>query len=148
MKSFRLLVLLLISWLLAACEQTPDYTDTAGNSGAFADHHGQWLVINYWAIWCKPCIEEISELNQFAAQQQGNVVVFGVNFDGVDQATLVEQSATLNIQFPVLTQDPAPLLGLERPKVLPTTVVFNPAGKLHQILLGPQTLVSLQQAVE
>jgi thiol-disulfide isomerase/thioredoxin len=41
---------------------------------------GQWVVINYWAIWCKPCIQEIPELN--ALNELPEVTVLGVNYDG------------------------------------------------------------------
>ena len=102
---------------------------------------------NYWAIWCKPCIEEIPELNHFAASKQGEVVLFGVDFDLSQGETLQQSMEKLDIRFPVLIDDPAGILGYDRPSVLPTTVVFNPAGQLHRVLLGPQTEQSLLQAI-
>ncbi len=105
------------------------------------------MIINYWAIWCKPCIEEIPELNQFAILQAGKVILFAVDFDQNQGEKLKENSQKLGIEFPVLTSDPAEILGFEHPKVLPTTLIFNPEGKLERTLIGPQTVQSLQQAI-
>jgi thiol-disulfide isomerase/thioredoxin len=132
---------------LSACDST-DYRDHRGNSGRFADHRGQWIVINYWATWCKPCVEEIPELNHFASEREGEVVLFGVDFDQNSGQQLQEGIEKLGIEFPVLITDPTIPLGFTRPTVLPTTLVFDPDGKLHKTLLGPQTETSLQQAIE
>ena len=127
--------------------------DPADRSGSrlqqenLKDLQGQWLVINYWATWCKPCIEEIPELNSFAHQYNQQVRVFGVNFDGLSGEELIAASTQLGIDFPTLATDPASQLGYERPSVLPTTIVINPQGQLQKILLGPQTAASLSQAI-
>ncbi len=100
----------------------------------------QWNVINYWAIWCKPCREEIPELNQL--NQIENVVVLGVNFDGKVGEALVSDADELGITFDII-DDPAPSLNIARPSVLPTTVVLSPEGKLVATLVGPQTAESI-----
>jgi len=105
---------------------------------------GQWVVINYWAIWCKPCIQEIPELNHLDKLQ--GVSVLGVNYDGVAGEELRQQVDKLGISFPVLTTDPATQLGIERPVVLPTTLILDPEGQLRETLVGPQTLQSLSAA--
>lgn len=136
-------LLTLTTLLLSACSQAPDYTDSNGNSARFSDHHGKWLIINYWAIWCKPCIKEIPELNHLAAENPQKLVLLGVDFDGSQGEKLQDSIEKLAIDFPVLLLDPAPLLGYEVPKVLPTTLIFDPRGKLTHTLLGPQTADSL-----
>jgi thiol-disulfide isomerase/thioredoxin len=105
---------------------------------------GQWVVINYWAIWCKPCIKEIPELN--ALDKLPGVTVLGVNYDGVAAQEREQQIQQLGIAFDVLATDPATELGISRPEVLPTTLILDPAGKLRDTLVGPQTLASLAQA--
>ncbi|MEE4147096.1 MAG: TlpA disulfide reductase family protein [Halieaceae bacterium] len=105
---------------------------------------GQWVVINYWAIWCKPCIQEIPELN--ALNELPGVTVLGVNYDGVAEQERQQQIQQLGIAFEVLATDPAGALGISRPVVLPTTLVIDPAGELRDTLVGPQTLASLAQA--
>jgi thiol-disulfide isomerase/thioredoxin len=105
---------------------------------------GQWVVINYWATWCKPCIKEIPELN--ALDEFPQVAVLGVNYDGASGEELQQQLLELGITFPTLDADPAAQLGVARPLVLPTTLVLDPTGQLHATLVGPQTLESLAAA--
>jgi len=104
------------------------------------------VVINYWATWCRPCIREIPELHALAARYPETITVLGVNYDGVQGDELGQQVSELGIAFEVLVEDPAGRLGVPRPQVLPTTLVLDPAGRLVDTLVGPQTLDSLARA--
>ena len=61
--------------------------------------------MNYWALWCTPCREEIPELNLLDTIE--GITVFGVNYDGKRGDELQEQRRALDIRFPALTTDPA-----------------------------------------
>ena len=98
-------------------------------------------MINYWAIWCAPCREEIPELN--ALDDSTELMVFAVNYDGQNGEALQSQAAEMGINFPLLEQDPGAALGIERPRVLPTTLLVNPKGAVTDTLVGPQTQESL-----
>jgi len=106
---------------------------------------GRWVLINYWAEWCKPCLEEIPELNAFAEAYGEQVSVLGVNYDGVEGEALARVIVRFGIDFPVLTQDPASIYKFNRPEVLPVTFVINPEGVVQQRLVGPQTLADLKR---
>lgn len=140
-------LILLCCLALSGCGK-PDYHTLAGDSGRFDDLQGRWLLINYWAEWCKPCIEELPELAAFGKEHAGQAVVFAVNFDGPSEELLRKQAEKLNIEIPVLLEDPAPRLGYERPQALPSTYVFGPDGKLRQVLQGAQTSASLAAAIQ
>ncbi len=103
---------------------------------------GQWRVINWWAVWCGPCREEIPELNQLAGDP--SVKVLGVNFDRKTGDALAEDSRRLGIAFELLKDDPAARLGVPRPTVLPTTLIVSPEGVVVATLVGPQTQSSLR----
>jgi len=135
MRSWLLWILLLTACAPAA---------PPGNSLQLDELQGQWVVVNYWAVWCKPCAQEVPELN--ALDELPGVTVLGVNFDGASGAELAQQLQQLAIRFPTLDADPAAQLGLARPSVLPTTLVLDPGGKLRETLVGPQTLQSLRMA--
>ena len=129
--------------LLTACS---DATEQDKNP-SISELRGQWVVVNYWAKWCKPCIREIPELNALNSEYAG-VTVLGVNYDGAEGEELARQISELDVKFPMLAEDPAGNLGAPRPLVLPTTLIINPAGELIQTLIGPQTLESLTAATE
>lgn len=105
---------------------------------------GQWRLVNYWAIWCKPCREEIPALN--LVDQRDHIRVLGFNFDGKTGDELAAQAAELGITFELLNFDPGALLGVPRPRGLPITVVVSPDGAVTETLLGPQTEESLLAA--
>jgi len=109
---------------------------------------GQWLLVNYWAEWCKPCLEEIPELGAFAGKHAGTARVVLVNFDGVTGEALQQQARTLGIPPELLLdRDPAAELGLARPQALPSTFVIGPDRAQRTVLLGPQTVASLEAAI-
>lgn len=126
---------------LVAC----DLKGGAAPPETLEDLRGQWVVINYWAQWCKPCIEEIPQLNTLD-QEYAEVTVLGVNYDGATGEELEQQRKQLGVAFASLQEDPAEQLGKTRPVVLPTTFIVNPDGDLVETLIGPQTLESLAQA--
>ena len=136
-----LLLSLLLTQILSAC-------GARDNNGLQLDElRGQWVLINYWAQWCKPCIKEIPELNALN-RDYPQVTVLGVNYDGATGQELDAQLDKLGVDFTTLAQDPAAQLGVPRPAVLPTTLVLGPDGTLRQTLVGPQTLESLAHAAE
>ena len=136
------LPLLLLLLILASCSRPP-----AAGTGPLLDND-RWILINYWAIWCNPCREEMPELNEFVHQQRERLDGYAVNFDGVTGEELAVQATDLNIEFTLLEEDPSSKLGYARPTVLPTTLLIDPAGKLKARLLGPQTAESLREAIK
>lgn len=146
-RKFHALILFLCIGALAACSK-PDYETVDGSSGRFADAHGKWLLINYWADWCKPCIQEMPELYRFQQEHRDSVLLLTVNYDGPEKATLQQQIKKIGIELPVLLNDPAALLGYQRPEALPTTLVFDSKGVLRHTLQGPQTAATLAAALE
>jgi thiol-disulfide isomerase/thioredoxin len=128
--------------LVACAPAAPPLSPGVLDAPALGD---RWLVVNYWAIWCAPCREEIPELNLLALR--GLVDVYAVNFDEVQGDALLAQAAELDIQFPLLASDPGTRLGIARPTVLPTTLILTPEGALATRLIGPQTLESLEREI-
>lgn len=119
-----------------------------GEPWRFSDYKGKWIVVNYWASWCKPCITEVPELDAFyQAHKDKDAMVLGVNYD----FTTAEETALLakkyGMTYPVLTsdQDPRDQLGIEPVMVLPTTFIINPEGKVVATLMGEQTQHTLEK---
>lgn len=121
--------------------------DVAVTGGSWEDWEGKWLVVNYWAEWCAPCRKEIPELNELHHQSE-DVIVLGVNFDGLQGQALADLSKEMGIEFPVLEEDPAGRWEQPRPTVLPSTFIIAPDGEFRDVLVGPQTYESLARAVE
>ncbi|MBO6811654.1 MULTISPECIES: TlpA family protein disulfide reductase [Marinobacter] len=106
---------------------------------------GQWVLVNYWAEWCKPCLEEIPELNEL--DKAPDITVLGVNFDGVRGDALVELGERMGIEFTMLADDPGPGFGWKLPVALPATFLVNPDGDLVETRFGPQTEEELRAVI-
>ena len=109
---------------------------------------GQWRVINIWAEWCKPCWQEIPELNEFfAMNQDADVKLMGFNFDELEYVELTSLKAKMSIEFPILTRWPD---AWTRPEIkgLPATVIVSPDNLIVDILWGPQTVMGLDKSIE
>ncbi|MDI9817966.1 TlpA disulfide reductase family protein [Legionella sp. W10-070] len=144
MKSILILSLLLVNAVQA---QGVVLKELNGKQIPFDSLKGQWVLINYWASWCQPCIDEIAELNRFYQHKKGQLALFAVNYDMLsleEQLLLVKR---YNIRYPSLEEDPARLLQLGDIPGVPATFIFNPKGKLSKTLYGPQTLASLNEAI-
>ena len=145
MKCLFRLVCLCTVMLLAACSAEPDFVDAKGAGYHFDTLNGKWIVVNYWATWCGPCIAEIKELNALH-HQRADLVVFGVNYDGEQGAVLNRQIAKMGIDFPVFAGDPPERYRLDFPVGLPTTYIVAPNGSLAATFVGPQTLATFDAA--
>ncbi len=132
-------VVLVASLILMGSCSKPDFQDSNGNGVYLKELNQKWLIVNYWATWCGPCIREIPELNELSQEYSEELNLIGVDFDHPDPTELVAHMKKMKIEFRVLSTEPAEILNIEIPMILPTTYVFEPGGKLVKQLGGPQT---------
>ena len=102
-----------------------------------ADQRGRVVLVNFWAGWCSPCIEELPALNRLAERLAGRpLVLVGVNVGEPELRvrTLVTQHA---IGFPVLLDPDQDAFTRWGATVLPTTYVVDAQGRLRLVGHGP-----------
>ncbi len=135
--------------LLAGCDQVESLgINQHGTEVALSAQGKEWLVINYWAVWCAPCRKEVPELNALSSElRDQGVQVFGVNFDQLQGDELLADSEQLGIAFSVLSTDPAARFKLPETRGLPATYIVNPQGQLAGQLPGEQSKESIVQAL-
>lgn len=135
----------LLFGLQSVSQAAVELEDLNGNKISMASLHGKWVFINYWASWCGPCLEEISELNHFyATKHPEKVAVFAVNFDASSVTKQRELAQEHDIQYPSLNRRSLHALHLDDISVVPVTYVFDPNGHLNTTLYGGQTEENFQ----
>ena len=148
-RAMRFLLAGMMAMMLGACSKAPPpvtLQSLDGNVLQPADWQGKWVYINYWAEWCKPCAEEIPELNRFAASHS-DVLVLGINFDNPKMEDALKHANRMRIEFAVVPNDSIQKVFPHAvPQGLPATIVVNPEGKVVDTLQGPQTEATLLQA--
>ncbi|MES3020012.1 MAG: TlpA disulfide reductase family protein [Pseudomonadota bacterium] len=113
--------------------------DSAGKPQALAQWKGKTLIVNFWAPWCAPCVEEMPELATLGAEHAGKgVQVIGV---GIDSAANIKRFADkFKIAFPLYV---AGMQGTDLSREfgntaggLPYTVLIGADGEVKKTYLG------------
>ncbi len=122
-----------------------DLTDTQGKRHRLADYQGRWVVLNFWATWCVPCIQEIPEIAEFA-RSHPRVVVIGVAMDAEDVARVKRFAQKTGHDYALVLADEAVEKQLGEPKALPTTRIYDPTGRVTYDRVGRVSRKSLEEA--
>lgn len=115
------------------------FDDVDGRPQPLSQWRGRWIVLNFWATWCAPCVEEMPTLQRIAREYGGRgVAVVGI---GIDNARAIRQfKEELKLDLPLLVagaggSELARQLG-NPSGALPYTVLVSPQGRIEQTHLG------------
>lgn len=135
---------------VAAADEDFTLPDLDGERRSLSDYRGQWVLVNYWATWCPPCLEELPELEVFHANAEGRAVVLGVNMEAIELAELRSFVEEQFLSYPIL-------MASERPSRdqligpidgLPTSFLVAPNGKVVARQVGPVTANAIEQFID
>ena len=132
--------------LLLAVAATPAHamhlTDLQGKAHTLEGYRGKWVVLNAWATWCAPCIKEMPELEALS-HARPDVVVLGLAADGDNVQRLRQFANALRVTYPIVAGNPR-LMQEFKVRAYPTTLLFDPEGKLVLTRLGQVTRAELE----
>jgi cytochrome c biogenesis protein CcmG, thiol:disulfide interchange protein DsbE len=125
---------------LALGDVAPNFTirQESGNVVALADFRGKIVVLNFWASWCAPCVEELPSLNRLADRYKGkDLVVLGVSLD--EDADAYKDFLSKNqIKFLTLRNPARAVSEQYGTYKLPETYVVSRQGRLLKKYIGPR----------
>jgi thiol-disulfide isomerase/thioredoxin len=118
-----------------------------GKTFDLAAERGKWVIVNYWATWCVPCIKEMPDISKFVASHK-NVAAIGLAFDDSEPADIKAFVLKHPVVYPIaqVTLD-KPVKDFDEPRGLPTTWLISPDGKVAKRFVGPITPALLAAAI-
>jgi len=135
---------------VAASEGDFSLPDLDGHTHSLSDYRGKWVLVNYWATWCPPCLEELPELEVFHDTAKGKAIVLGVNMESIEKGrlrTFVEQQF---LSYPILLAGEQPrrteLIGPV--DGLPTSYLVSPTGEVVARQVGQITADAINSFID
>jgi len=130
----------------------PEFTLTTleGETISLAELRGKNVLINYWATWCPPCLNELIALENIQKQYEGQDFVV-ITINGIEQDILSDVQATVEdygVTYPVLLDENEAFWDAYRILFLPTTVYINEQGIIRFIKFGEQSESEFSSMVE
>lgn len=148
MLRFLLGLFLLLS-AQALCAQGFDLRDMQGKAHRLAQYKGKWVLVNYWATWCPPCLEEVPDLVAlYDSRKNKDVVVIGVVFDYQSVKEVEEYVDDMLMSYPIVLGDDAVVQQIGSADALPTTFIYDPHGRLVKTKRGLVTRQYLESVMQ
>ena len=134
---------------LPVIAEKADFTlqDLNGKSVSLSDFRGKWVIVNYWATWCPPCLEEIPDLVDLYEENRDTIVVLGVAFEEVNEEYLKEFVDSHMISYPIMNTEPVPVTELGPVLGLPTSYIISPDGERVARQEGPVTREAIEKYI-
>jgi len=139
----RKLAILLLLGLWMSGAQAFTVVDTKGKTHRLQDYKGKWVLVNFWATWCPPCLEEMPDLQKLHEKRK-DMVVIGIAMEYQDPNYVKSFAEDLLVTFPIVLGNQKIASQIGKIQGLPTTYLYSPQGTLAAQNVGALT----HQAVE
>ena len=137
------LILLLLSFQVQAFQSQ----DVTGKIHKLSDYKGRWVLVNFWATWCPPCLKEIPDLIALHEQRK-DLILIGVAMDIDDPKVVMDFVRSMSITYPIVLGDRKIASQLDEISLLPSTYFFDPEGNPAARQQGLISRESIERFIE
>ena len=140
----------LMPWYEPIPEISFTLTDTKGNTFTEKNTRGKYLVVNFWATWCTPCLKEIPAFVEFYNEKSDYVEILGLDFEPVNLPVINAFIDRFSVNYPIVlytdTND-SQYSNFGEIVGMPTTLIYSPEGELLQTFMGEITIDDLNKFI-
>ena len=126
---------------LAAGRPAPDFTlpGLDGKMVSLADQKGHVVLVNIWATWCPPCVDEMPSMETLYKEfKDENFEILAVSIDALGANAVGPFMKKYNLSFPALLDPEATLKVLYQTTGVPESFIINKEGILVEKIIGPR----------
>lgn len=140
----------LMPWYESVPELSFSLTDTKGVIFTEKNTRGKYLVINFWATWCTPCLKEIPAFVKFYEENSDHVEILGLDFEPVDLEIINDYVGRFSINYPIVLyneDNDSEYSNFGEIVGMPTTQIYSPEGELLHTFMGEITIDDLSEFI-
>jgi len=109
-----------------------------GNMVSLSDYRGKVVLVNIWATWCPPCVDEMPSLEKLYQQLKAeNFEILAVSIDDAGAAAVAPFMKKHNLTFPALLDTQGTTRNIYKTTGVPESFVINRQGLLVKKIIGP-----------
>jgi len=144
----KLLATCLLLCTLNATASEFTLKDTQGHVHHLIDYRGKWVLVNFWATWCAPCLEELPDLAALQNAHKGaDLIVIGIAMEYPSAQVVLDFLKTHPLPYPIVLGDYKIAKQIGTVQVLPTSYLFDQTGKLVSSQSGSVTRDSVEKFI-
>ena len=144
----RLFLVGALFWMgVAPAAENFTVTDAQGKPHSLAGYRGQWLIVNFWATWCPPCLEEIPDLVAIKESRK-DVQVIGIAMEFQDDKQVMQFADGMFVNYPIVLGDRKISASIGPVDGLPTTFIYDPQGRLAERHVGKITRKQIERLID
>ncbi len=141
----KLLGALLLLSCVSAWAEGFALQDMQGKTHRLSDYRGKWVLVNFWATWCPPCLHELPELDALhKSHQNKDLVVIGIVTNYANRGVVEAFLKTHPLSYPVVLGDKQSIASIGSLQVLPTSYLYAPNGKQVAVQTDEVTRASIE----
>ena len=138
--------LALLSMGVVSAAENFTLTDAGGKRHSLADYRGKWVIVNFWATWCPPCLEEIPDLVSIKESRK-DIEVFGIAMEFQDAKQVMQFADGMFVNYPIVLGDRKTSESIGKVEGLPTTFIYDPRGRLAKRHVGKITRKQMERVI-
>jgi peroxiredoxin len=110
-----------------------------GNMVSLSDYRGHIVLVNIWATWCPPCVDEMPSMEKLYKELKGkNFEILAVSIDSLGTKAVAPFMKKYKLTFPALMDSDATITTLYQTTGVPESFIINQEGILIEKIIGPR----------